>query len=38
MITETNKTIVRRYIDELNRRNFSVIDELISEEHRGSET
>ncbi len=34
MITEINKTIVRRYIDELNQRNLSVIDELVAEEHR----
>ena len=31
MSIEENKTIVRRYIEELNRRNVSVIDEVIAE-------
>lgn len=31
MSIEENKAIVRRYIEELNRRNVSVIDEVIAE-------
>jgi len=36
MTTETNKTIVRRYIDELNRRNVAIIDELVAKNFRAT--
>lgn len=32
MSTETHKTIVRRYVEQLNQRNESVIDELIADD------
>ncbi len=31
MSTEANKVVIRRYIEELNRRNEAVIDELIAD-------
>jgi predicted ester cyclase len=34
MTARANKSIIRRYIRELNRRNDSVIDELVSEDFR----
>ena len=32
MSTETHKTIIRRYVEELNQRNEAVIDELIADD------
>ena len=32
MSTEANKAIIRRYIEQLNRRNEAVIDELVAED------
>jgi steroid delta-isomerase-like uncharacterized protein len=32
MSAEANKTLIRRYVDELNRRNLAVLDELVAEE------
>jgi steroid delta-isomerase-like uncharacterized protein len=32
MSTKENKTILRRYVDELNRRNLSLLDELVAED------
>ena len=32
MSTEANKAIIRRYIEQLNRRNEAVVDELITED------
>ena len=34
MTPEANKTIVRRYIDELNHRNTAILDELVADEFR----
>jgi len=34
MTPEANKTIVRRYIDELNHRNLAILDELVADEFR----
>ncbi len=34
MTPEANKTIVRRYIDELNHRNIAILDELVADEFR----
>lgn len=34
MTTEENKTIVRRYIDQLNQRNVAILDELVADEFR----
>ena len=31
MSTEANKTLIRRYVDELNRRNLAVLEELVAE-------
>jgi predicted ester cyclase len=33
MSTEENKALVRRWFDELDRRNFAIIDELIPEDY-----
>ena len=32
MSVEQNKALIRRYVDELNRRRFSVLDELVADE------
>ena len=32
MTPEANKTIIRRYIDELNRRNTAILDDLVADE------
>jgi predicted ester cyclase len=32
MSTEANKTIIRRYIEQLNRRNDAIIEELVAED------
>ena len=32
--TERNKTIVRRYIDELNKRNLAILEELVADDFR----
>jgi len=34
MSIENNKSIIRRYIEELNRRNESILDELVADEFR----
>ena len=34
MTPEANKTIVRRYIDELNHRNIAILDELVDDQFR----
>jgi len=34
MTAKANKAIVRRYIDELNRRNTAVLDELVADDFR----
>jgi len=34
MSTENNKSIIRRYIEELNRRNESILEELVADEFR----
>ena len=34
MSAETNKAILCRYIDELNRRNVAILDELVADEFR----
>jgi steroid delta-isomerase-like uncharacterized protein len=34
MTAEANKAIVRRYIDELNQRNTTVLDELVADDFR----
>ena len=34
MTPEANKTIFRRYIDELNHRNLAILDELVADEFR----
>ena len=34
MTTQENKTIVRRYIDQLNQRNEAILDELVADEFR----
>lgn len=34
MTPEQNKAIIRRYIDELNRRNTAILDDLIADEFR----
>lgn len=34
MRTETNKSVLRRYIDELNNRNVAILDELVADEFR----
>jgi steroid delta-isomerase-like uncharacterized protein len=31
MSTQENKAIIRRYVDELNRRNLAIIDELVAD-------
>ena len=33
MSTEENKALVRRWFDELDKRNFAIIDELIAEDY-----
>jgi len=34
MTARTNKAIVHRYIEELNRRNVGILDELVAAEFR----
>src|SRR5579859_7776603 len=34
LTTETNKAIIRRYIDELNQRRVAILDELVASEFR----
>jgi steroid delta-isomerase-like uncharacterized protein len=34
MTPEANKTIIRRYIDELNHRNIAILEELVADEFR----
>lgn len=32
MSTETNKALIRRYVEELNQRNLAIVEELVAEE------